>query len=172
MNTLQEQLLKWANANGIAIEESKPKRQKKVEVEKVEFELIKLNYDNTRAKRPLQVLVDGKVYSEGFISAWAVRKEDVEEFIHMYNDLAPRSVIVKDVSKVYAVDFRKADLYVCHPFLYDDRFSHPPKAFPFNPKKHCIKKGLKDVFCPCGCGEFEGTVTYFHNPFQMIILEN
>lgn len=171
MNTIQEQLLKWANANGIAIEELKPKRQKKVEkVEKVEFELIKLNYDNTRAKRPLQVLIDGKVYSEGFISAWAVRKEDVEEFVRTYSDFAPRSVIVKDMEKVYAVNFKKADLYVCYPDLY--RYENPPKGVPFNPGKHCVKKGLKDVFCPCGCGEFEGTVTYFHNPFQVIILEN
>lgn len=171
MNTLQEEMKKWASANGIALPKPKVKKTEtqKKKVEKIEFEFIKFDYDNSQAERELAVYIDGKVYSSGFISAWAVKKEDVEEFIQMYNDIAPRSVILHDIKKVYAVDFRKADKYVCYPFLYDDKFSHPPKGFPFVPEKHCIKKGLKNIFCPCGCGRYEETITYFYNPFQVII---
>lgn len=125
---------------------------------------IKVNFDNRRTKRTLQV---ANTVMTDTIHAWSVAKSDITDFISIYDDVAPRSIIDSNCYDIFAVSFHDADDYVI------GRTNQKPFAIPFDPKKHNVQIDYQDAYCICGCGQPQGyQYPKIKNDYQVIMIPN
>lgn len=125
------------------------------------FKIIKMRkYDNSKCCR---------MFCPGDIHAWAVRSDDVDEFLAAYSDGEPEIIDVPNDAVIYAADFYDVDDWVMTPIYdpecLDDEMNPEPELVPFDPEKHCIRKTYSRI------DEFDDFSPVFFNDYQLIIKE-
>jgi len=132
-------------------------------------------FNNSRSKRELWFRFNGTLfypaeeYDVYILHGWAVREEDLEDFIYFYDHMeaGPSSIFVLEDDLVLAIDYQAADRFVTADKYQDELL---PEAVRFDPELHCIRQ--KEVRLLSIFGD-EGitTSTIFENPFQVVVVK-